>query len=151
MQYLHRVRKTDLARNTRQVLRAVQRGQTAIIESHGQPEAAILDIVDYYLQRAAIAYYTQAPAIDPDAGLSGEAAASTGDDQARYNLVLAHYLGGALSLARAAELLDLPWIDLRLRFARLDIPIHTSPGAPAELEGDIRNASRLTRRSKDDD
>jgi hypothetical protein len=31
------VRKTDLARNTRDVINAVLRGETAFIESHGKP------------------------------------------------------------------------------------------------------------------
>lgn len=35
---LHMVGKTDLARRTRHVLRVVQRGQTVLIEHHGQPE-----------------------------------------------------------------------------------------------------------------
>ena len=46
MEFLAYISKTDLARKTRQVIRSVQRGQTVIIESHGQPEAAILDIPD---------------------------------------------------------------------------------------------------------
>ena len=41
MESVRRVRKTDLARNTHQVIRTVQRGQTAVIESHGRPEVAI--------------------------------------------------------------------------------------------------------------
>lgn len=40
VEIVQRVRKTDLARNTHQVIRAVQRGQTAVIENHGEPEAA---------------------------------------------------------------------------------------------------------------
>ena len=46
MKSVRRIRKTDLARNTRQVINAVLRGQTAVVESHGQPEVAIMDIVD---------------------------------------------------------------------------------------------------------
>lgn len=46
MEFLQYSPRTDLARKTRQVLKTVQCGQTAIIESHGQPEAAILDLVD---------------------------------------------------------------------------------------------------------
>jgi len=34
--------KTELARNTRQIIRAAQRGQTVVIEHHGQPEVAII-------------------------------------------------------------------------------------------------------------
>ncbi len=36
MQFVQRISKTDLARNTREVLNTVMRGQTALIESHGK-------------------------------------------------------------------------------------------------------------------
>ena len=51
MEYL-RVRKTDLARNTSQIIRNVLRGQPTIIENHGQPEVAIVDVIDYLILRA---------------------------------------------------------------------------------------------------
>ena len=37
MTFIHRVSRTELARNTRRVLMDVQRGRTALIESYGQP------------------------------------------------------------------------------------------------------------------
>ena len=43
--------KTELARKTRQVINSVLRGQPAVVESYGQPEVAIIDIVDYYPAR----------------------------------------------------------------------------------------------------
>jgi hypothetical protein len=137
VEYLQRIRKTDLARNTRQVIRAVQRGKTAIIESHGQPEAAIVDIVDYYLQRAAIHYYTQKPNLDQNSGLTDEAVAILDNEQARYDQVLAHYLGEAISLGRAAELLSLPWVELRMRLLHLNIPILIGPHDTAEFRDEI--------------
>lgn len=127
MQWIQRVRKTDLARSTRQVINNVLRGQTAVVESHGQPEVAIVDIVDYCITRAVMRYYGQQPTIDVEQGLSDRQVAQTSDTQERFNLVLAHYLAGAISLGRAAELLDLPWLDLRSRFLRLDVPLRTAP------------------------
>jgi hypothetical protein len=91
MQLVQRVRKTDLARNTRQVLRNVQRGRTAIIESHGQPEAAIVDIVDYLIVRAVMRYYSQRPPIAIVAGLTDDQVAAVKGEQERYDLVMAHY------------------------------------------------------------
>jgi len=126
MRYVHHVRKTDLARNTHQVINAVLRGQTAVIESHGQPEAAIIDIIDYRILRAAMRYYAQQPEIDMEAGLPDREKALP-NLQDRFNLVMAHYLAGAISLARAAELLDLSWLDLRTRCLRLDVPLRTAP------------------------
>ena len=95
---VRRVRKTDLARNTRQVINGVLRGQTAVIESHGRPEVAILDIVDYRIIRAVMRYYAQVPEIDLEAGLPDQELAALPDPQGRFNLVLAYYLAGAVSL-----------------------------------------------------
>ena len=127
MRYVQHVRKTDLARNTHRVINAVLRGQTAVIESHGQPEAAIIDIMDYRILRAVMRYYAQQPEIDIEAGLSKQEVEAPPNLQDRFNLVMAHYLAGAISLARAAELLDLSWLDLRTRCLRLDVPLRTAP------------------------
>jgi predicted HTH domain antitoxin len=140
MESIQYVRKTDLARNTRRVIRDVQRGQTAVVESHGQPEVAIMDIVDYRIQRAFIYYYTQDPAVSGDDDVSDQAFASISDEQERYNRVLAYYLAELISLGRAAELLELPPFDLRLRFSRLGIPLRLGPRSMEELEEEVRNA-----------
>ena len=134
---VYRVRKTDLARNTRKVIDAVQRGRTALIESHGQPEVAIIDIVDYHIVRAAMRYHAQPPQVDAEAGLSEQQAEALSDIQARYNLVLAHYLAGSISLTRAAELLGLSWLELRTRFVRLDVPLRAAPSDLAEAKADV--------------
>ena len=44
------------------------RGQTALIESHGKPGAAIIDIIDYRILRAVMRYHARPPQIDVDAG-----------------------------------------------------------------------------------
>ena len=141
MESARRIRKTDLARNTRQVINAVLRGQTTVVESHGRPEVAILDIVDYYSLRAVMRYYARQPEIDVDAGLSDQEVAVLSDPQDRANVVLAHYLAGAISLGRAAELLDLPWLDLRTRFLRLDVPLRTAPADLDEARADVEAAA----------
>jgi prevent-host-death family protein len=138
MESIQHIRKTDLARNTRQVIRAAQRGQTVVVESHGQPEVAIMDIVDYHIVRPVMRYHREPPAIEPGGGLP-EALHSAAVPQAQYDLVLAHYLSISISLGRAAELLGLPWIDLRTRFIRLDVPLHL---APANLE-EAQDAANL--------
>jgi hypothetical protein len=140
MESVRRIRKTDLARNTRQVINSVLRGQTAVVESHGKPEVAILDIVDYRIIRAVMRYFAQVPEIDLEAGLPDQEAAARSDPQDRFNLVLAHYLAGAVSLGRAAELLDLPWLDLRTRFVRLDVPLRTAPADVGEARRDVEVA-----------
>lgn len=140
MQSIQRVRKTDLARSTRQVINNVLRGQTAVVESHGQPEVAIMDIVDYRITRAVMRYYAQQPEIDVEEGLADQQVTSTSDPQERFNLILAHYLAGAISLGRAAELLELPWVDLRTRFQRLDVPLRMAPSDLQEARLDVEVA-----------
>lgn len=140
MQSVQHVRKTDLARNTRQVINDVLRGQTAVIESHGQPEVAIIDILDYRITRAVLRYHAQQPRIDVEGGLAGERVAEISDPQTRFDLVLAHYMAGAISLGRVAELLDLPWLDLRTRFSRLDVPVRVAPTDLSEVESDVEAA-----------
>lgn len=137
MHYVQHIPKTDLARKTRQVLLAVQRGQTTIVENHGQPEAAIIDIIDYRIVRAVLRYHANPLEIDPEAGLPDSVLAGVDDPQARFDLVLAHYLARAISLGRVAELLDLAWADLRFRFNRLDVPIFVGPENMEELKQEL--------------
>ena len=122
MASIQRVSKTELARSTRQVMREVQRGYTVLVESHGQAEAVILDIVDYRIMRAVLAYIARPPQVDSQ-GIAAEWLVEIDDSQQVYDRVLAHYLAGAISLGRAAELLDLPVLDLQFRFQRLDVPL----------------------------
>lgn len=145
MESVQRISKTDLARNTREVLNTVMRGQTALIESHGKPEAAIIDIIDYLIVRAAMRYYREPPQTDEAAGLSDAEAEAVSDLQGRYNLVMAHYLANAISLGRAAELLKLSSFDLRMRFVRLDVPLRLGPATIEEALAEVEVALRLSR------
>jgi predicted HTH domain antitoxin len=148
MDTIQYVRKTDLARNTRRVIRDVLRGQMAVVESHGQPEVAIMDIVDYRIQRAFIHYYAQNPSVSPDDDVSDQAFASLTDEQEHTNRVIAYYLAELISLGRAAELLELPAFDLRLRFARLGIPLRAGPQTRDEALQDLENALNFTEKSR---
>ena len=140
MEYLQRVRKTDLARNTRKVIRTVQRGQTVLVESHGQAEAAIMDILDYRILRAFMAYHNRPPKVDSK-GLSDTRLEGLNDPQKVCDIVLAHYLAGAISLGRAAELLELPALDLQARFQRLDVPLNMGAKDKQAAQDEV-NAAR---------
>lgn len=142
MEYIQRVRKTDLARNTSQIIRKVQRGQTVLVENHGQAEAAIIDIVDYRILRALTSYYTRPPKINPK-GLGTHALENLEDPQEVYDLVLAHYLAGVISLARAAELLELHSLELQTRFLRLDVPLNLGPKDQQEAKAEVDAAGNV--------
>jgi hypothetical protein len=61
--------------------------------------------------------------------------------QAQYDLILAYYLADEIGLSRAAELLGLPWLDLRTRFLRLDVPLRPAPADLSEAQADVANAA----------
>lgn len=141
MDTMYHAGKTELARNTRQIIRAAQRGQTVVIEHHGQPEVAIIDIADYHILRAFAHYHAHPPHVETGGGLSDEAVAAEPSLQAQYDLILAYYLADEISLSRAAELLGLPWFDLRTRFLRLDVPLRLAPADLSEAQADVANAA----------
>lgn len=140
MDVIYHAGKTELARNTRQIIRAVQRGQTVFIEHHGQPEVAIIDIIDYHILRALAHFNFHPPQVETGSGLRDETVAAQPSLQAQYNLVLAYYIYEEISLSRAAELLDLPSFNLRTRFMRLDVPLPAAPADLAEAQSDVTNA-----------
>lgn len=140
MEAVLRVKKTDLARKTRQIIHRVQRGQPAIVENHGQPEVAVIDICDYRIMRAVMRYYVQPMTSDITKGLTDKELSTISSVQQRYDLVFAHYLAGAISLAHVAELLLLSWLDLRTRCLRLDVPLRTAPADITEARADIKMA-----------
>lgn len=142
MEYV-RVRKTDLARNTSQIIRNVLRGQTVVIESHGQPEAALMDIVDFQIQRAAMKYFSSPQEFEEDIEIREETLDALPDAQARYDLVLGHYMSTHLSLARAGELLGMTSHEIRSRFVRLGIPLQIGPSNKDEVNAEIEAVENL--------
>ena len=148
MEELQYVRKTDLARQTRKVIRDAQRGLTVVVENHGEPEVAIIDIIDYRILRAVMRYHAAPPKTESKAGLADEEVIGL-DPQGRFDLVVASYLSGAISLGRVAELLDVPWLDLRTRFLRLDVPLRQGPADLVEAQAELKEtADWLSRTAK---
>jgi predicted HTH domain antitoxin len=140
METLHYIRKTDLARQTRKVIRDAQRGMTVVVENHGQAEVAIIDILDYQILRAVMRFYADPVEMEPGAGLAAEALADL-DLLQQVEVTMTHYLAGAISLSRAAELLGVPWLDLRTRFLRLDVPLRQGPADSAEARAEIEEGA----------
>jgi predicted HTH domain antitoxin len=131
------ISRTDLARNTRKIIEMARKGQPVLVESFGEEQVAILDVIDYRLLRAAAGHE-----VSPDAPINNDTALPTGlteeelvewsnaaEDriQARFARVIKTYLDGNISLGRAAELLALSRFELQDRFNYLGIPIHLGP------------------------
>lgn len=134
METVQTVRKTDLARKTRRVIRDVQRGVTIVVENHGEPEVAIIDILDYRIMRALTRFFVEPTALETGAILAIDVDGELEPDE-RVEVVMTHYLAGAIDLERAAELLQTPSLDLQARFLRLDVPIRRETTA-VDGEGD---------------
>ncbi|MFQ5796019.1 MAG: UPF0175 family protein [Candidatus Bipolaricaulia bacterium] len=143
------INKTDLARRTRQIVDLVRRGHTVIVESYGEAQVAIMDILDYRLLRAVATYRATPPQPAPirdetisPRGLKEEEVKqairdASGDEQAAWNRVMAVYLDGDISLGRAAQLLDLSRFELVERFNRLGIPLQLGPTSIEEARAEF--------------
>ena len=143
------ISKTDLARRTHHVLEQARRGRTMIVESYGEEQVAILDILDYRVLRAVAAYHAMpshaAPISDRSmiprgldlAEIQEAIRATDGDPQAGWNRVLAAYLDADVSLGRAAELLGLSRFELADRFQRLGLPLQIGPATAQEARAEF--------------
>ena len=152
------IQKTDLARRARQVVDRARRGEVVIVESFGEEQVAVLDAPDYRILQAVVAYYSLPPHPSPVpspapemAGLSEEELAQAvrqagGFPQARWDRVLAAYLDGHISLARAATLLEISPLELAERFRRLEVPRRQGPETQEEARSDVETARAWARR-----
>ncbi len=146
MDYEQRISKTDLARSTHQVIREAQRGYTVLVENHGQPEVAIVDIIDFQLQRAAIHYFSFLKEYEKDTEINEATLATLATDQDRFNLVIGHYLAVHISIGRSAELLGMSPPELQVRLGRSGIPLRMGPESQEELENEVKIIQRSRRR-----
>jgi predicted HTH domain antitoxin len=146
MKYEQRISKTDLARSPHRVIREAQRGYTVLIENHGQPEVAIVDIVDFQLQRAAIHFYSFPKEYKKDLEVTEALLASLTTDQDRFNMVIGHYLAEHQSIGRSAELLGMSTPELMMRLGHAGVPLRVGPQSAEELEEEVRLIEASIRR-----
>ena len=95
-----------------------------------------MDITDYRILRALTLYYTHPPKINPD-GLGIPSLQNLESPQEMYDLVLAHYLAGIISLGRTAVLLELHSLELQTRFVRLDLPLNLGPKDEQDAKAEV--------------
>ena len=146
MNYEQRISKTDLARSTHQVIREAQRGYTVLVENHGQPEVAIVDIIDFQLQRAAIHYFSFPKEYEQDIEISEAILESMSTDQDRFNFVIGHYLAVHISIGRSAEFLGMSPPELQVRLGRSGVPLRMGPESQEELENEVKAMQRSLRK-----
>lgn len=146
MNYEQRISKTDLARSTHRVIQEAQRGYTVLVENHGQPEVAIVDVIDFQLQRAAIHYFSSPQMYDEDLEITESLLKSLKTDQDRFNLVIGHYLAVHQSIGRSAELLGMSTPELMMRLGRSGIPLRVGPESAEELEEELKVIEASLRR-----
>jgi predicted HTH domain antitoxin len=146
MEYEQRISKTDLARSTHQVIREAQRGYTVLVENHGQPEVAIVDIIDFQLQRAAMHYLGFPKEFEQDIEISEATLKSLPTDQDQFNLVIGHYLAVHQSIGRSAELLGMSPPELQVRLMRSGVPLRMGPESKEELDNEMKVIQKSLRR-----
>jgi hypothetical protein len=122
------VSRTDLARNTREIVEQVRKGETIVVQSYGEEQIILLDTFDYKLLRAlAHCAVTPGAADDP----------VTLDD---LDGVIRAYLDRRISLGKAARQLGLSRFELLERFERLGIPLRIGPETLDEAREEVRVA-----------
>jgi hypothetical protein len=142
MDAMEYVSAADLARDPARILHGVREGRPAIVYAESGADAALVDLIDYQLLRAmARAGADPLRVGSSEADLSSDSMRDGTTRQALFDLVVAHYLAQAINLGRAAELLEVPWTDLRDRFARLGVPLRLGPESLADLDDEIAGAA----------
>lgn len=121
------VSRTDLARNTREIVDQVRNGETVVVQSHGQDQVVLLDAFDYRILNALAKVATA----------EAEAFGAGTIEQVMYD-----YSHERISLAKAAEVLGLARFDLAARFERLDIPLRIGPATLDDARNEVRAAYR---------
>jgi len=140
MQPLRSVASGELSPKARELLGAVQRGETIIFETEGEEEAVLIDAIDYRILRASMHALTSRPDIEPKEGLPESKLMGEPRSQERFDQVFAHYLAEAISLSRASELLEMAPSRLRARFDRFEIPRRVAPLGKEEVRSDVQTA-----------
>jgi prevent-host-death family protein len=123
------ISKTDLARNTRDIVDQARKGQTIVVQSYGEEQVVLLDALDYRILRALVNY-----------ALRQESEADISPIDTHLNKVISDYLEKRVSLAKAAELLDLSRFELMERFERLGLPLRQGPLTLEEVREEIAAA-----------
>ena len=119
------ISRTELARNTREIVEQVRKGDTVFVQSYGEDQIVLLDFRDYMILKALVDY----------------ALRETTDLQASdVSEVMHRYLDEQISLAKASELLGLSRYELMERFDRLNIPLRLGPETLEDAQEEVASS-----------
>ncbi len=119
------ISRTDLARNTREVVDQVRKGHTIFVQSYGEDQIVLLDLLDYKILKALVDY-----------ALRETTELQAGD----VSEVMRLYLDEQISLAKASEMLGLSRYELMDHFERLGIPLRLGPETLEDAQEEIVSA-----------
>lgn len=124
------ISRTELARNTREIVEQVRRGQPVIVHSYGEDQVVLLDMLDYRILQALVSY-----------ALGGSTPEPHTVEEA-FHRAVGLYLDDEISLAKAAELLGLSRFELMARFERFGVPLRLGPRSVEEAKDEMRTARK---------
>lgn len=123
------ISRTDLARNTREIVDQVRRGQPVLVQSYGEDQVVLLDALDYRILRALVNY-----AVGKVAAQIVEAVEDP------FNGIMHAYLDSRISLAKAAEQMNLSRYELMERFERLNVPLRIGSASLDDARDEVMTA-----------
>lgn len=116
------ISRTELARNTREIVDQVRKGHTVFVQSYGEDQIVLLDLLDYKILKALGDYALR------------ETDNTQTDDVSE---VIHRYLDEQISLAKVSEMLGLSRYDLMDRFERLGIPLRLGPQTLEDAQEEV--------------
>jgi predicted HTH domain antitoxin len=119
------ISRTDLARNTREIVDQVRKGHTIFVRSYGEDQIVLLDLLDYKILKALVDFALR------------ETDYLQADD---VNEMMRLYLNEQISLAKASEMLGLSRYELMDHFERLGIPLRLGPDTLEDAQAEAASA-----------
>lgn len=119
------ISRTDLARNTREIVDQVRKGDTVVVQSYGEDQIVLLAHLDYQILKALVDYALREPNDLQTADVSA---------------VIRLYLEEQISLAKASEMLGISRYELMEHFERLGIPLRLGTATLDEAQDEITAA-----------
>lgn len=127
------ISRTDLARNTREIVDQVRNGHTIFVQSYGEDQIVLLDVLDYKILKGMVDY----------------ALRETRDLQTTdVSEVMRLYLDEQISLEKVSEMLGVSRYELMEHFERLGIPLRLGPESIEEAQEEIASAQYARAKTK---